>query len=48
MTDRSNLHIPTFLEFNKEKWTGWVTLIVSRNEIGLNVNELLIVGNYSR
>ena len=39
--------MPTFLEFNKEKLTGWVTLIVSRNEIGLNVDELLIVGNYS-
>tara|TARA_B100000780_G_scaffold276746_1_gene245944 strand:+ start:7661 stop:7957 length:297 start_codon:yes stop_codon:yes gene_type:complete len=48
MTDSLNLHIPTFLEFNKKKLTGWVKLIVSRNEIGLNVDELSIVGNYSR
>ena len=40
--------MPTFLEFNKEKLTGWVKLIVSRNKIGLNVDELLIVGNCSR
>ena len=48
ITDSSSLNVPTFLEFNKEKLTGWVKLIVSRNKIGLNVDELLIVGNCSR
>jgi small subunit ribosomal protein S4 len=48
ITDSSSLNVPTFLEFNKEKLTGLVKSIVSRNEIGLNVNELLIVEYYSR
>lgn len=48
ITDSSSLNVPTFLEFDKEKLTGLVKSIVSRNEIGLNVNELLIVEYYSR
>ena len=48
INENLDLNVPTFLEFNKEKLIGSVKSIVGRNEIGLNVNELLIVEYYSR
>ena len=40
--------IPSHLEFDAEKLKGKVVSIISREDIGLNVNELLIVEFYSR
>ena len=37
-----------FLEFNKENLSGSVKYIIGREEIGLNINELLVVEYYSR
>jgi small subunit ribosomal protein S4 len=48
INNSSNLSVPTFLELDKEKLIGSVKSIVGRNEVGLNVNELLIVEYYSR
>ena len=44
----SNLDSPRFLEFDNEKFIGSIKTIVPRHEIGLNVNELLIVEYYAR
>lgn len=40
--------VPAFLELNKEKLTAVVTNSVSRNMVGLQINELLVVEYYSR
>lgn len=40
--------IPAFLELNQEKLSAIVTNSVSRDMIGLNINELLVVEYYSR
>jgi len=40
--------VPAFLELNQEKLTAVVTNLVSRNMVGLKINELLVVEYYSR
>ena len=40
--------LPSHLELDKEKYSGKVTSVVSREDVGLNVNELFIVEYYSR
>jgi small subunit ribosomal protein S4 len=40
--------LPNHLELDKEKYSGKVTSVVSREDVGLNVNELFIVEYYSR
>lgn len=40
--------IPSFLDLNQEKLSAIVTNSVSRNMVGLNINELLVVEYYSR
>lgn len=40
--------VPSFLELNKEKLSATMIDSVSRNMIGLNINELLVVEYYSR
>ena len=44
----NSLPVPKFLELNQENLTGRVKYIVSREDIGLNINELLVVEYYSR
>lgn len=43
-----NQPIPSHLELNKESGKGTILSIVNRDEVGLNINELLIVEFYSR
>ena len=40
--------LPSHLELDKEKYSGKVTSVVSREDVGLKVNELFIVEYYSR
>lgn len=40
--------VPTHLEVNSEKLTGSVKGVVSRDNIGISINELLVVEYYSR
>ena len=40
--------IPSHLEFDKDNVKGKVLSIINRDDIGLEVNELLIVEFYSR
>ena len=40
--------LPNHLELDKEKYSGKVTSVVSREDVGLKVNELFIVEYYSR
>ena len=47
--NRSNIQqVPSFLDLNSEKLSAVVTNPVSRDMIGLNINELLVVEYYSR
>jgi|AntRauTorckE5430_2_1112549.scaffolds.fasta_scaffold00294_19 small subunit ribosomal protein S4 len=41
-------NLPTHLELDKEKLIGKVKSIISREDVNLNINELLIVEFYSR
>jgi small subunit ribosomal protein S4 len=43
-----NQLIPSHLELNKESGKGNILSIVNRDEVGVNINELLIVEFYSR
>lgn len=47
-TTLSSTSVPKFLEFEKDKLKGQVKSIVSREFVGLNINELLVVEYYSR
>jgi small subunit ribosomal protein S4 len=47
-TNQEALRTPPHLSFNKESLIGVVNAIVSRQWIGLRINELLIVEYYSR
>jgi small subunit ribosomal protein S4 len=40
--------VPSHLTFNKENLSGQVNAIVSRQDVSLNINELLIIEFYSR
>ena len=40
--------LPSHLELDKEKYSGKVTSVISREDVGLKVNELFIVEYYSR
>jgi len=40
--------LPKFLEFNKESLKGQIKYVIPREEVGLNINELLVVEYYSR
>ena len=44
----SSREIPSHLEFDKDNVKGKVLSIINRDDIGLEVNELLIVEFYSR
>lgn len=47
--NRANLtQVPLFLDLNQEKLVATVTNSVSRNMVGLKINELLVVEFYSR
>jgi len=48
MEKSSTLQIPTHLEVNTEKLIGNVKNLVSRDNIGVSINELLVVEYYSR
>ena len=39
---------PKFLEFDTENLVGRIKYILGREEVGLNINELLVVEYYSR
>lgn len=40
--------LPGHLEIEKDKYLGKVTSVISREDVGLNINELFIVEYYSR
>jgi len=40
--------VPNFLEFDQENLKGQVKYIIGREEVGININELLVVEYYSR
>ena len=40
--------LPKFLEFDTENLVGRIKYILGREEVGLNINELLVVEYYSR
>jgi len=48
LTDIPAKEIPSHLEFDKENGKGTVLSIINREEVGLTINELLIVEFYSR
>ena len=41
-------NLPNHIELDKEKLVGKVKAIVSREEVNLNINDLLIIEFYSR
>ena len=44
----SNFSVPIHLDVNKEKLTGNIKSIIPRDNIGISINELLVVEYYSR
>ena len=44
----SAIPIPSHLDVNTEKLTGNIKSLVSRDSIGISINELLVVEYYSR
>ena len=44
----NSLPLPKFLELDQENLKGRIKYIIGREEIGLNINELLVVEYYSR
>ena len=44
----NSLPLPKFLELDQENLKGRVKYIIGREEVGLNINELLVVEYYSR
>ena len=47
-TGSNSLPLPKFLELDQENLKGRVKYIIGREEVGLNINELLVVEYYSR
>ena len=44
----NSLPLPKFLELDQENLKGRIKYIIGREEVGLNINELLVVEYYSR
>ena len=48
VNDSNSLNLPRFLEIDSEKQVGRIKYIIPREEVGLDINELLVVEYYSR